>query len=287
MLLMKRSLTFFFVLLLVNQVISQNNLGDLKTGVYYSYADFFNNTTHLIDSIIIDSVRRSHKNWDSTYNHHLKRSDNLKRIQKVWGFSDGKNAYVFFKKEAFQINLENDLYSIVAYGLPKPRKIYNNVDANGMPIAGDVTDFYYMFDDRKEIKIPQKYTIDQMNGGIVHPEYGLLAGTAHKKCKLTFYRSAKGEESDSIFFSFGIMDFSYLPNSYDQMILDVKPKLVDLCLTKENKCFQLDLTLKKERYFKISDQTSEVKIIEVEKSLGDYESFISEKKQKKRLKNSQ
>lgn len=271
------------MVLALNHTFAQNNLKSLKKGVYLTYADFFNNTPSLIDSIIIDSVKRSHKNWDTTYNFKVKKINSNRRL-KVWGFSDGVNAFIYFQEEAFLLDFKDNEYSFLGYGLPKPRKANPYIDFTGNTTNGGLEDIYYFFDDRKRIKTPSLYLLDNNTGRVKHKEYGFVYGTGHKKCKLILYRVEEGEIGDSIKFSVGEQKFSYVPYSYDELVLDVIPEPLKVCTENGNKCIEVDLTMKKEWYFKISNQSLITDIIEVSKTEGDFDSFTCEKKQKKRLK---
>ena len=91
------------------------------------------------------------------------------------------------------------------------------------------------------------------------------------------------ENVDSVKFSVGEKKFSYVPYSFDELILDVTPQPLKICM-ENNKCISVDLTLNSELYFKVSHQSSSNNIAEVPKSEGSFDSFTCEKKQKKRIK---
>ncbi len=262
---------------------AQNDLSELKKGVFMTYGDFYNNTPVYVDSILIDSIKRAHKNWDTTYNFKLKELHKDKNILGAWGFSDGENAFLYYQNEAWKLNYKEGEYGFIGYGIPKPRSNYFYTGKDN--IDGGIEDVYYIFDDRVQIKTPTTYSLEVKNGIVRHKEYGLIHGTGNKKCRIRFYRNEKGESIEPLKFTVGgFLDYHFVPNSYDELVLDVTPEPLEICLTDDNRCFQLDLTLKQEWYFKVSDESNDAIIRQVSTSEGSFDSFHAEKKQEKRKK---
>ena len=117
--------SFLFIFFtLTCSVIAQNNLKTLQKGVYFTYADFYNNTPKLIGQIEIDSTKRVHENWKNTYNFKLFDRSTGKEIKKFWGFCDGKNAFIHHNYETFQLGIKNGMYYFTGRGIPETKKAY-------------------------------------------------------------------------------------------------------------------------------------------------------------------
>lgn len=85
----------------------------LKRGVYTSFLEFRKNQPGIQEEFTAEPKPREHEKWTGTNDYKLRYLESGKRVKKAWGFSDGKNAYVFHQDEYFQIAVKDGQYTFV------------------------------------------------------------------------------------------------------------------------------------------------------------------------------
>ncbi len=91
-----------------------------KAGIYADFHEFINNAPGRDDELDIELEPRTDKDWEGTHKviPYLKMED--RRLEKCWGFSDGKEVYINFDKQYWPIVLENGVAYFFAFHKDHP-----------------------------------------------------------------------------------------------------------------------------------------------------------------------
>ncbi len=197
---------------------------------------------------------------------------------KSYGVCDGVKTYIFHQSEYFPIVKENGKYTFIGYDL-----IDNSGACAAGLLGGAIGGGIYAATVIKRAKSKKvKYIINSSTGIPIYPNSLLDSFRSGKK--LIIYRKASKELDRP--FEFLINDslkYSFIPNSFVELEFDMPS--VKVCFgTDFNDCLEIELDNEEYTYVKCSllekDQIS--KLVEVKSSKGEYDSYKSEKSQKKR-----
>lgn len=254
---------------------------NLKRGAYINFNEFVSNNPSITDSFYIETVERSSRSWEGTYNLIPRYSETNKKIKKIWGFCDGTKAYIFHETEFFLIEIEEDQYWFVGYGrIDNSGAVTAGVlgGAIGGAIGGAVAQAQAR---NKKVK----YVYDILNGVEISPYLKLpktwnLLGT-----NLNFYRRDKKQLEQAV--DFVINDslyFSFPPNSFKSLFFELGSRPVKICYGEDNSnCFFVGIIGNETKYIEcsMSEKDSVPKLTEVETADGEYYSMKPEKIQQK------
>ena len=251
----------------------------LVRGAYRSYHEFLLNTPGITDSMIIDRKERKHETWKGTYASTPRYASNNKKIKKIWGFCDGDTAYILHQEEFFPVIIENDQYAFVGYNL-----IDNSGSMAAGVMGGAVGGGIYAANALAKAKSKKtRYILHKSTGTVLHPSRPMLKKEAMRKSKLILYRRYRGELE--VPFKFTVndsMEYSFIRDSFVKLYFDAEVSSVKVCYGDElNKCDDIELTLKGNKYLQCSIPKKEKQpvLIEVRESKGEFDSQSAEKYQ--------
>lgn len=242
----------------------------LKRGLYFSFEELFNNNPSITDSFYLSKTERKTKNWEGTYSYTPHYPESKKKIKKLVGFCDGEKRYIFFNEEFFELDKNGREYSFWSYGNSKA--IYVIV------VEGRTYNYIMSREEMKNIKA--NYVLEQSNNKIYSRDSYELVGV-----ELAIYRKKRKEKEEAINIVVNdSLEFNMLPNSYYSLIFKRSDTEVKICVEKDEDCFFIKPDTITTKYVKISQlKTDEViKIEEIEKGQGEYETVVPYKKQKRR-----
>jgi len=256
-----------------------------KRGVYAFYSDFLNNKPSIIDSFYVNESPRSQPVWQGTNSVKPRYANKNRKVKKVWGFSDGKQAYILNELEFFPIVTEEN--KLVFYG-------YDRVDNSGAVAAGAIGGAIgggiaasAALSKAKSEKI--RYTIHPTNGTAVHPKGALnnsLNASVEIMNELIIYRrSRKESEDEAKFVVNGKELYSFEQKSYVLLEYPLSIGSATLCTGSDFKdCIIVALNHEEPTYvectYPIDSETPQ--LILQEESQGEFDYFKIENIQDKR-----
>ena len=182
-------------------------------GVYKFYSEFLANSPSITDSFYVSTTPRSEPIWSGTASVEVRFVSRNKKVKKVWGFSDGKHAYIFNQVEFFPIEVEGD--KLIFYG-------YDRIDDSGFVAARaiggalgvEIASTAALIDAKSE---KLKYEINLQTGTGIHPR-GRIGRAPIRRNKLIVYRRSRKESdlpakfkvSESLLYSFDQKSYVFL-----------------------------------------------------------------------------
>jgi len=202
-------------------------------------------------------------------------------VKKVWGFSDGKQAYIFNEIEFFPIEIDGD--ELVFYG-------YDRIDNSGAVAAGVIGGGVgggiaaaAALSKAKSEKI--RYTIHPINGIGIHPD-GPIKDTPEIMNELVIYRrSRKESEAPAKFVVNGDQLYSFDQKSYVLLEYPLSTSTVKICSGKGfEECISVSLNSEETTYVECTflENASSPKVILQDESQGEFDFFKIERAQDKR-----
>ncbi|MGI4867613.1 MAG: hypothetical protein ACRYFZ_27080 [Janthinobacterium lividum] len=93
-------------------------------GYYPTFLDFRNNTPVASPALVVVPERVFGKGWGgvSTYTPYLQEADGTRgaQLREAWGFSDGRQVYLYYRKRYWQLARQGDSFGFVGPGTSDP-----------------------------------------------------------------------------------------------------------------------------------------------------------------------
>ncbi len=284
---MKRKLLLIQLILLVTNltVIGQetdtsNTNKKLKRGLYMTFEDFKNKTPSQKKSFEVDMELMEGEAWTGTYQAVPSYTRSGRYITKVWGFCDGEKEYIYDRYGFFPIEEANGQFFYWGYGAPEGITGSDVAAVIAFGLVGGLVKHDRNVRNLKEQK--QRYIIDMRQGAI-----GIRERVITERMNLVLYRGARKEQdakidivvADSLNYSFG-------QNAYHEVSFLISEEPVKVCYgTKADSCIWVSREKEVNKYVKITHrQDKALEVLEVENGVGQYESSIPKKKERKRKK---
>lgn len=248
------SLLLGIVLICTNYALAQNDsiapiaTEPLKRGIYMSHAEFVSNNPSVLDSFYTDDKMRKKGLWEGTYNRIPRYAKNGRKAKRIWGFSDGKKAYIYHEKEYFPITIDGHKMSYFGYAFTDP----SDAEMAKLMVVGYLggaigTMLYYQINDdlytRRESKRAHKrFFIDQFTGTIIPDHLLMKSGYDffNPKCRFYVYRYDKNlVNTDTINFVLNGSDTITLgPNDIYESKLMLSHTPYTICTKDSNSCLE-------------------------------------------------
>ncbi|MDJ1497625.1 hypothetical protein QNI19_32095 [Cytophagaceae bacterium DM2B3-1] len=90
----------------------------LMRGIYHSLIEFQNNSPSGQQPFITQTQERNGRQWNDAQKvtpYHVLPDGSKKEVKKVWGFSDGESAYIYFQKDFFPLRKQAGSFIFDAY----------------------------------------------------------------------------------------------------------------------------------------------------------------------------
>lgn len=252
-----------------------------QRGVYLLYSEFLANSPSITDSFYVRESPRTQAVWQGTVSVQPRYVEKNKKVKKVWGFSDGKQAYIFNELEFFPIEIEEN--DMVFYG-------YDRVDNSGSTTAaiiggaiGGGIAASAALSKAKSQRI--RYTIHPVIGTGLHPD-GSLNQQIETQNELVIYRrSRKESELPAQFVVNGDQLYSFDQKSYVFLKYPVSTTTVQICSGNGfEECISVSLNPEETSYVECTflENASSSKVILQDESQGEFDFFKIENAQDKR-----
>ena len=282
------TLLFVFSFMGLNaQVLHQPQ--ELKKGIYKTVDEFNKNLPSITDSFYVDSLKRTDFVWRGTYSLVPKYYNTGKKVKDIWGFSDGKNAYIYHQFEFFKLEEKNGEWTFVGFEL---------VDKDGeiaaavmgvlvAGIAGGVaSELGYKSDMKRKARTKKiRYSLKE-SGQIIHPNIHIPFSRFQVGYRINIYRKSNSEiEKPILLLVNENLEYSFIPNSYQSFYFDSTITTVKICNGENiDDCITVVLKNNESNYVQCSfkEKKETLEFFEVYLEKGEYESFKPEKAQKKR-----
>ncbi len=254
----------------------------IKRGAYKTYQEFLDNEPSISDSIKIKVKPRVNKNWTGTSTYVLRNYSSNKKLKKIWGFSDGKKAYILHQNEFFEVFLEDSSHYFIGYDIIDNSQIGTAVIIGGA-IGGGIQSAAAL---NKARNNPTKYLINKINGAAIHPNKKPKEINYSQYSKTIVFYRGKTQES-YLPFIFSINDsvqYSLKPQVYLNIDVNIQSAIVKVCYGDSLKeCNEIDFFDERLKYIDCSvtkkEKTHTIRI--VSKSQGESDSYWSKKAQEK------
>ncbi len=250
-------------------------------GVYTFYNEFLTNSPSITDTFYVRESPRTKPIWAGSFSMEPRYVHKNKKVKKVWGYSDGEQAYIFNEIEFFPIEVEgNDL---VFYG-------YDRIDNSGTMAAGAMGGAIgggiaasVALSNAKSKKI--RYTIHPVNGTVEHPDGSIDKSPEIHKELIVYRRSRKESEQEAKFLVDGNHLYSFEQKSYVLLKYPISDTTAKICAGPGlSECITVDLNLEEPTYVKCTypiDSESSQLILQG-RSQGQFDFYKIENKQDKR-----
>lgn len=242
----------------------------LKRGVYRSFQEFATNSPSVSDSISIHEYPRNIDFWNGTYNYRVLRASTAKPVRRVWGFSDGKHAFVKHQEEFFQVKVENGRYTFQGYAPFESelalRAVKSGVDSN--------VEWVKNLAKRNRCT----YVINSESGEIIGPIDAKYTPTVEGLCrKLIVYRPVKREAAQVVRISLNDEPcIELLPGSIQSVSVRFNGEPMKVCVCEsDTQCTTFMLDRVEEGFVKISKtEAEEATAIEpVTSTIGEFDLY--------------
>lgn len=228
-----KHLLYIFVILLLQTSYTYSQSQDIpivkekpKRGLYESFEEFKFNTPGIQDTFYIQLKERTQQNWEGTFAPTPYYVATDKKAKRIWGFSDGKDCYIYFLREYFKVQLDTSNIGFYAYA-----KINEEVDGIITTSTGVIGGSIYNAianDITRKKKI--YYYLDPLNGQIKETSDAVSANANKLQyTTLTIYRRNKKEMKEPLSISINdSLQFSLIPNSLKEFKIPVTRDTIDL-----------------------------------------------------------
>lgn len=206
----------------------------IKSGVFQSFQEFKGNSPGITDGFTVKN------------NGVLIYSATGKKIENVWGFSDGNNIYMYYgtEKNYFPIKRQDNyftfsgLVSTVNTGAVMMGGLVGGMI--GGAVAGALTENTRKVD----------YILNMISGDVTEAQQYSPKTDLLKSAKVIFYRKAKSESSESV--GIYVKDSLYAqlaPNSFVELNFKAPVEELNICLKSKNQaCLKYIPVLERTRY---------------------------------------
>ncbi len=207
-------------------------------GVYKFYSEFLANSPSITDSFYVSTTPRSEPIWNGTSSVEVSFVNRNKKVKNVWGFSDGKHAYIFNQVEFFPIEVEGD--KLIFYG-------YEQMDNAGVGtaavIGGTIGLEITLTEASREAKSEKlKYTINLPTGTVLHPKGSRRQAPIRRNKLIVYRRSRKESDLPAKFKVDESLLYSFEQKSYVFLSYPLSDTTATICSGKEFKdCISITL----------------------------------------------
>ena len=254
---------------------------NLVEGIYKNFQEFLSNKPRITKGYYVKSKPRTHKKWNETVSFTLKDSTSKRKIEKIWGFSDGESAYILHQKEFFKIELVENRYQFVGFDKINLDTSYAPAYFGGL-IGASATSSIAL---RQAKNRPTEYFIDIYTGMPINLEEEKIKFLG-KMVKLYFYRLGKKEDIAPVLLSVNdSLHFNFVPNSFEVLSFRSSESPVKVCYGSGlQTCLAIELDKEEDTYVKYSnlitdDQSS---LEKVKNSKGEFDIVTPKRVQRKR-----
>ncbi|NEN25560.1 hypothetical protein G3O08_18870 [Cryomorpha ignava] len=252
-----------------------------KRGIYKHYYEFLANAPSIIDSFYLKKSPRPYYLWQDTYSLEPRYVRKNKKVRRIWGFSDGEQAYIFDEGEFFPIVVEKG--ELVFYG-------FDRVDNTGVlattlivgAVGGGISAAGAQSNARSQ-KIG--YTIHPVNGTPIHPHQPFHENREQKNELIVYRRSKKESDLPVKFLVDGDQLYSFEQKSYVLLQYPLSEGTITLCTGTDFKyCITVALNPDEPTYVKCTYpiDADSAKLILPTRSQGKYDFGKVENTQNKR-----
>lgn len=274
---MKRILFLVISIILSSFLISAqesnpSTSNNLKRGIYKDYNEFFNNNPSILDSFILDSVERTNNMWKGTYSYIPRLYDTNMKINRIWGFCDGKRAFIAFQIDCYPIEIKEGQYLFTGHGYLNNKKAFYNGFQYGI-IGGSIMTAVEMGNSRNS-KVD--YIIDEITGDAIIPGISEFSNLDQKGVNIIIYRRKGKEAKEAVEFIINdSLKYSFIPNSYASINVYNKPSPVKVCYGEDFKeCLMIEHNNVIDKYIECTQLKNEElpRMYEVEAYYGNFKS---------------
>jgi hypothetical protein len=275
-------LLLFIIPLKIYSQINSNHFPKPK-GIYNSYFEFMSNSPSETD-IYIDSINSEKGEWEGYYFKTPRLINSNKNIKSIWGFSDGKEAYIRSHNDFFKIFIEDDSLCFYGFGIPDMSGA-GAVGVAGGAIGGAIYGAAATANARKK---KHKYYVDPMTGNIFQSNKSLEEHKFEKEnTELIIYRMSKGESIEPVVFDINEVKYNFIPNSYLELKIpySYKPAIINYIDSEGNsKSIAIQLEENDPVYVlcEYKEKTDQITFNVVKLETGKFDSFKPQKALKKR-----
>jgi len=253
----------------------------LKAGIYESFQDYLENNPSLSANYKVYPKPRSNENWVGTSNYNIKYADREYRIKEPWGFCDGKNVFVLFQNQYFQVFIKDSTHYFKGF---TPLN-YSSVGAGSLlfGVVGGIiaADVAY----EKSENNPTFYNIDNYVG---YPTIDTAMIKEQKSLEIAYcylYRTRKWQLDQAVNLLINdSISGSFVPNSYQVLKFQLKESPIKICYgDSTNTCVEIILHEDEDTYIAMSNsKNSGIEIKRVKYNKGSYDIITPRRKQIKR-----
>lgn len=250
-------------------------------GVYAVYNDFRTNSPSITDSFYVKESPRTKPIWQGSFSVQPRYLKKNKKVKKVWGYSDGKQTFIFNELEFFPILVENN--ELVFYG-------YDRLDNSGAAAAGALGGAIgggiaasVALSKAKSEKI--RYVIHPVNGTAEHPDGSLYETRPIMNELIVYRRSRKESDLPAKFLVDGNQLYSFEHKSYVLLEYPISFNTVTLCSGNDySDCVTVSLNSEEPTYVECTylDDSESAQLILPVQSQGEFDFYKIEKNQDKR-----
>jgi hypothetical protein len=210
------SCTFHFIQangqMYYNHITEVMSTHQLEPGSYATARDFFYNFPSTSDSITVTFEPRDKEPWIGTFKVKPRYASTGKPVRGCWGFSTGRQAFIFHQIEFFPIEMDQD-GNLFFYG-------YDEIDRSGESTSAFLggalgASIHASAAELKAMKRKVKYTITSTTGVPVLPVYADASDPAPVMREIVIFRPHNKETDTEVKF---LLDekyiYSFVPGSY-------------------------------------------------------------------------
>ncbi|MCH2214871.1 MAG: hypothetical protein MK086_06835 [Flavobacteriales bacterium] len=249
----------------------------LKKGGYKTFQEFLKNEPTLVDSFNLELKPRTNKNWEGTTQVIPRLAEKNKKMKKVWGFSDGKDIYIFHQVEFFPVSFTGGGFYFLGYDL------LNTDGATAAAVMGGAIGGAIHASNQKAKSI--RYEIDIDTGEAIHPEHKAAVELSKKNQFIIYRRSKKESLENAVFTINDSLTYSFEIDSYVHLAYPENLPVVLCPQGDKSGCIILDFSETEDiTYISLSKnkESTKTSLKAVTESKGEFDYYKVEKKQDKR-----
>lgn len=255
-----------------------------ERGLFSTFEEFIINKPRIVDSFYVELKPRKNEVWEDTPTLIPRFVKNNRKIQNIWGFSDGQSVFIYYQNEYFQVDIYDEEISFLAFADIDELRLQNVGVFAGPLHAGIATEKARKASRSQRIK----YIIDPLTGEIVNStiEYDKEGKIKIYTTDLIFYRDGKKELDQPFKFTFGDDKiYSLPPNSCFELKVEVSDEPLFVCFGEGLKECKALITDEHKKYYmecSISSKKKVPTLTEVDDVNGEYYYALAKKAQKRR-----
>ena len=228
---------------------------DQTKGLYLTYQEFATNSPNGTDQFYMTKSPRNGSAWEGTDQIIIRLNESDRKVSNIWGYSDGKQAYIKHRIDFFPVLIANDSLLFYGYGTVTKEDWYTGEYQNPADAKRAKAN---AIDKAKLVK--HKYSINKQSGEVTKvPTHSERAKLTANYMEVVIYRQLKRQRDSTIIITVNDANPTRCSvNSVHSYLVSPDMNGATICLNDDDHtCIDIPFNQKELQYIEVSMRVDE------------------------------